>query len=102
MDYKKKYLKYKSKYLNIKKILGGAGSLPNKKPKNNPSSAPEDTRRASRNSNTSQAYTQLSGTRNMQLHTTRRTIDPPTSRTLVLSPLTPGGVREAPRPKGWR
>ena len=26
MDYKKKYNKYKSKYLNIKKILGGSNN----------------------------------------------------------------------------
>ena len=26
MDYKKKYLKYKNKYLNLKKLVGGAGS----------------------------------------------------------------------------
>lgn len=29
MDYKKKYLKYKLKYLIAKKMLGGDGRLPN-------------------------------------------------------------------------
>ena len=29
MDYKKKYLKYKLKYLTVKKMLGGYGRPPN-------------------------------------------------------------------------